>query len=191
MAFSLRELLPEIGVVPRLLIIVLVVHVLAVCLTFFWASTSTRSPLATSSCSTPWSFFRTTPLLGPQDRFAERNTTPVLPILVFLEFLVFFPSEDFLVFLSVFPFFPVIFGLGRDEKKSWFWLMVFLAISPKTRKGRTGTFTGVGVREGTHFGRKSIFKTFRRSYRAFPAGPTPLDLIPSEPLPADLFRTRF
>ena len=30
---------------------------------------------------------------------------PVLPFLVFLEFLVFFPCEDFLVFLSVFPFF--------------------------------------------------------------------------------------
>ena len=30
---------------------------------------------------------------------------PVLPFLVFWEFLVFFPCEDFLVFLGVFPFF--------------------------------------------------------------------------------------
>ena len=30
---------------------------------------------------------------------------PVLPFLVFLEFLVFSPCEEFLVFLSVFPFF--------------------------------------------------------------------------------------
>ena len=32
---------------------------------------------------------------------------------------------------------------------------------------------------------------FPRSYRAFPAGPTPLDPTPSEPLPPDLVRTRF
>ena len=31
-------------------------------------------------------------------------------------------------------------------------------------------------------------KTSRRSYRAFPAGPTSLDPIPSEPLPPDLIR---
>ena len=35
------------------------------------------------------------------------------------------------------------------------------------------------------------FKTFRKSYRAFPARPTPLDPTPSEPLLADLIRTRF
>ena len=33
------------------------------------------------------------------------NHNPVLPFLVFLEFLVFSPCEEFLVFLSVFPFF--------------------------------------------------------------------------------------
>ena len=35
----------------------------------------------------------------------EKSANPVLPFLVFLEFLVFWPCKEFLVFLSVFPFF--------------------------------------------------------------------------------------
>ena len=38
-------------------------------------------------------------------RMAWVMAYPVLPFLVFFEFLVFFPCEEFLVFLSVFPFF--------------------------------------------------------------------------------------
>ena len=47
-----------------------------------------------------------------------------------MEFLVFFPSEDFLVFLSVFPFFSKDFR-GSVGKKILVFSMVFLAIFQK------------------------------------------------------------
>ena len=44
-------------------------------------------------------------ILGPLNPLNISTKFPLLPFLVFLEFLVFFPCEEFLVFLSVFPFF--------------------------------------------------------------------------------------
>ena len=67
----------------------------------------------------------------------RERPSPVLPFLVFWEFLVFFPCEDFLVFLSVFPFFSRDFR-GSEGIKNPFFLWFFLPLSKKTRKGRTG-----------------------------------------------------
>ena len=44
-------------------------------------------------------------------------------------------------------------------------------------------FSPVSQKVARKFRSWRMFKTFRRSYRAFPAGPTPLDPTPSEPLP--------
>ena len=63
---------------------------------------------------------------------------PVLPFLVFLEFLVFSPSEDFLVFLSVFPFFSRDFRGSVGIKNPCFFGGFPLPFPKKTRKGRTG-----------------------------------------------------
>ena len=59
---------------------------------------------------------------------------PVLPFLVFFEFLVFLPGEDFLVFLSVFPFFSRDFRGSAGIKKSLFFLVVFLAVFQKNKE---------------------------------------------------------
>ena len=64
---------------------------------------------------------------------------PVLPFLVVLEFLVFSPCEEFLVFLSVFPFFSKDFRGSVGIKKILVFSAVFRAMfQRKTRKGRTG-----------------------------------------------------
>ena len=64
---------------------------------------------------------------------------PVLPFLVFWEFLVFFPSEEFLVFFTVFPFFSRDFrgsvGLRNPCLFWWFSLPCFLKKN-KERKDR-------------------------------------------------------
>ena len=66
----------------------------------------------------------------------KRDLNPVLP------FLVFFPCKEFLVFLSVFPFFSRDFrGLVAIKKSLFFWWFS-LPFSRKTRKGRTGNFWG-------------------------------------------------
>ena len=58
---------------------------------------------------------------------------PVLPFLAFLEFLDFFPCEEFLVFLSVFPFFSRDFGGAVGIKILVFWV-VFLAFFQKSKE---------------------------------------------------------
>ena len=63
---------------------------------------------------------------------------PVLPFLVFLEFLAFSPCEEFLVFLSVFPFFSRDFRGSVGIKNPCFFGGFSLSFSQKTRKGRTG-----------------------------------------------------
>ena len=61
---------------------------------------------------------------------------PVLPFLVFLDFLVFSPCEEFLGFLTVFPLFPGILGARWGWKILVFWV-VFLAVFHK-KQGREG-----------------------------------------------------
>ena len=56
----------------------------------------------------------------------------------FLEFLVFSPSEDFLVFLSVFPFFSRDFRGSVGIKNPCFFGGFPCLFKKKTRKGRTG-----------------------------------------------------
>ena len=63
---------------------------------------------------------------------------PVLPFLVFLDFLVFSPCEDFLVFLSVFPFFSRDFRRSVGIKNPCFFGGFPCPFSKKTRKGRIG-----------------------------------------------------
>ena len=48
------------------------------------------------------------------------SQNPVLPFLVFLEFLVFSPARSSL-FLSVFPLFPGILGVRQEQKILVFW----------------------------------------------------------------------
>ena len=79
-------------------------------------------------------FFPVRPTL-PQAIFFPN---PVLPFLVFFEFLVFWPCKEFLVFLSVFPFFSRDFRGSAGIKKSLFFGWFSLPFSKKTRKGRTG-----------------------------------------------------
>ena len=55
---------------------------------------------------------------------------PDLPFLVFLEFLVFFLSEEFLACLSVLPFFPRDFG-GSPRRKNPFLFCGFPCRFPK------------------------------------------------------------
>ena len=52
---------------------------------------------------------------------------------------------------------------------------------------------GLHLVELTRIGSQNLgyVQDFPRSYRASPARPTPLDLTPSEPLPAELFRPDF
>ena len=66
---------------------------------------------------------------------------PVLPFLAFLEFLAFFPCEEFLVFLSVFPFFSRDLGGSVGIKNPCF-LGGFPCLFPK-KQGKEGQ----GVRE--------------------------------------------
>ena len=76
---------------------------------------------------------------GPPYRGLKLENHPVLPFLVFFEIPCFFPYEDFLVFLSVFPFFSRDFRGSEGIKKSLFFWWFFLPLSTKkTRKGRTG-----------------------------------------------------
>ena len=56
---------------------------------------------------------------------------PVLPFLVFLEFLVFFSCEEFLFFLSVFPFFSRDFRGSAGIKNPCFWGWFSLPSNPK------------------------------------------------------------
>ena len=58
---------------------------------------------------------------------------PVLPFLVFLEFLGFWPCKEFLVFLSVFPFFSRDFRGSVGIKNPCF-LVVFLATFQKNKE---------------------------------------------------------
>ena len=73
----------------------------------------------------------------------------------------------------------------------------FLSLKPKEDKlgGRARTFWSAPLRvEDPRPTGRSLdpkVKTFRRSYRAFAPGPTPLDPTPSEPILPDLFRTRW
>ena len=60
---------------------------------------------------------------------------PVLPFLVFGEFLVFFPCEEFLVFSSVFPFFCGDFRGSVGIKDPWFF-GGFSGLFPKKNKER-------------------------------------------------------
>ena len=63
----------------------------------------------------------------------------VLPFLVFLEFLVLFCCEDFLVSLSVFPFFSRDFRGSVGIKNPFFFFWWFSLPFPKKKgKGRTG-----------------------------------------------------
>ena len=62
---------------------------------------------------------------------------PVLPFLVFLEFLVFSPCEIFLVVLTVFHFFSRDFRGSVGIKKSLFFLVVFPAFFQK-KQGKEG-----------------------------------------------------
>ena len=64
---------------------------------------------------------------------------PVLPFLVFWEFLVFFPCEDFLVFLSDFAFFSRDFRGSVGIKNPCF-LIVFLAFFQKNKEGKDQPF---------------------------------------------------
>ena len=58
----------------------------------------------------------------PKSRLLDIVGFPlVLPFLVFLEFLAFFPCEEFLVFLSVFPFFSRDFRGSVKIKILFFW----------------------------------------------------------------------
>ena len=62
---------------------------------------------------------------------------PVLPFLVFLEFLVFFPCEEFLVFSSVFPFFSRDFRGSVGIKNPCFF-GGFPCLFPKKKQGKEG-----------------------------------------------------
>ena len=62
---------------------------------------------------------------------------PLLRFLVFLEFLVFFPCEEFLVFLSVFPFFSRDFrGSAGIKNPCFFWRFSWPFSKNKERKDR-------------------------------------------------------
>ena len=64
---------------------------------------------------------------------------PVLPFLVFLDFLVFFPCEDFLVFLTVFLFFSRDFrGSVAIKNPCFFGGFPCLFQKNKERKDRDG-----------------------------------------------------
>ena len=64
---------------------------------------------------------------------------PVFPFLAFFEFLVFYSCEEFLAFLSVFPFFSMDFR-GSVGIKILVFLVVFLAIFQKReRNDRVGS----------------------------------------------------
>ena len=52
-------------------------------------------------------------------------------------------------------------------------------------------FSDTSDRKRAEYGFGEYGQDFPRSYRALPAGPTPLDPTPSEALPPDLLRTRF
>ena len=54
---------------------------------------------------------------------------PVLPFLVFGEFLAFFPGDDFLVFVSVFLFFSRDFRGGRQKEQFDHFFFVFGTLS--------------------------------------------------------------
>ena len=69
---------------------------------------------------------------------------PVLPFLVFLEFLVFFPCEEFLVFLSVFPFFSRDFGGSVGIKNPCFFWWFSLPFPRK--QGKEGQGLGLEKR---------------------------------------------
>ena len=96
----------------------------------------------------------------PEGRAPSRcseGPNPVLPFLVFLEFLVFCPCEEFLVFSSVFPFFsrdfrgsvgiknPCFFGgfsglfskknKERKDREMWERVQVGFGSTGKKRKG--------------------------------------------------------
>ena len=77
-------------------------------------------------------------LIQKSEQWAFLRRFPVLPFLVFFEFLVFFPCEEFLVFLSVFPFFSRDFGGSVGMKNHCFFWWFSLPFSKKSRKGRTG-----------------------------------------------------
>ena len=61
-----------------------------------------------------------------------------LPIPVFLDFLAFVVARKFLVFLSVFPFFPEDLRGSAERKHPCLFGWVCLAFPPKTRKIRSG-----------------------------------------------------
>ena len=71
------------------------------------------------------------------------ETFPVLPFLVFLEFLVFCPCEEFLVFSSVFPFFSRDFRGSVGTKKPCFF-GGFPCLFPK-KQGKEGQGLGCGI----------------------------------------------
>ena len=83
---------------------------------------------------------------------------PVLPFLVFLEFLVFSPARNSLFFSSVFPFFSRDFRGSVGIKNPCF-LVVFRAFFQKTkeRKDREHALAGI------HWGYAMRWVTWRRS----------------------------
>ena len=87
-------------------------------------------------------FCRGTAETGNRNR-SNRSTPLSFLSLFFLQFLVFSPCEEFLVFLSVFSFFSRNFRGSVGIKNPCFFLVVFLAFfqKKKTRKGRTGPRT--------------------------------------------------
>ena len=81
----------------------------------------------------------------PEPPVSAKKRIPVLPFLVFLKFLAFFPCEDFLLFLSDFAFFSRDFR-GSVEIKILVFLIVFLAFFQKSkeRKDRVGFYPPLG-----------------------------------------------
>ena len=93
------------------------------------------------------------------------------------------------IFGGIFPIFRLIFSYfpgvgGRDACFFLYFFPIFRAGGPQNpRSSRRAGPSHWEVSRG-----RTLVKTFRRGYRAFPAGPTPLDPTPSPP---DLIRTRF
>ena len=113
--------------------------------------------------------------------------SPVLPFLVFLEFLVFSPCEEFLVFLSVFPFFSRDFrgSVGIKNPCFFWWFSLPFSKKNKERKDRVPPWAqwssfgranspcpaAKGVRQ-EEFGKKATKKGTEASEKVTPAKQT-------------------